>query len=68
MSETNFEGPEMTEKGILYSIPVKVVKSDGTFKCTIPKDIAKRILLTEKDRLVWVLRKDNTICIKKDSV
>jgi len=58
----------MTEEDILYSIPIKVVKSDGTFKCTIPKEIAKKILLTKSDRLIWILRKDDTICIKKESI
>jgi len=57
----------MTEEDILYSIPVKVVKSDGTYKCTIPKEIAKKMLLSNRDRLIWILRKDETICVKKES-
>ncbi|MCF2143352.1 MAG: hypothetical protein K9W42_06585 [Candidatus Heimdallarchaeota archaeon] len=56
----------MTEDDIVYSIPVKVVKSDGTYKCTIPKEIAKKILLTKNDRLLWVLRKNNTITVRKE--
>lgn len=56
----------MTEEDILYSIPVKVVKSDGTYKCTIPKEIAKRLILTGEDRVIWMLFKDNTIIVKKE--
>ena len=56
----------MTEEEIIYSIPVKVVKSDGTFKCTIPKEIAKRLKLSGKDRIIWVLYEDNKVLIKKE--
>jgi len=66
VSETILEGPKMTEEGILYSIPIKVVKSDGTYKCTIPKVIAKRLALTGEDRVIWMLFKDNTIIVKKE--
>ena len=58
----------MSEEDILYSIPVKVVKSDMTFKCTIPKEIAKRLQLTGDDRLIWILRKNNSVYIRKDDL
>jgi len=50
--------------GILYSIPVKVVKNNSTFKCTIPKEIAQKLKITEEDKIVWVLYDDGKIEIK----
>ena len=45
---------------------MKVISSDGTFKCTIPKEIAKKLALTRNDRLIWVFHKDKTIMVKKE--
>jgi hypothetical protein len=50
--------------GILYSIPVKVIKNNGTFKCTIPKEISKKIGITKEHKIVWMLHDDGKIEIK----
>jgi hypothetical protein len=58
----------MTSKDILYSIPVKVIVSDGSFKCTIPKDIANKLSLQSSDRLIWIFFNDGSIHIKKEEL
>jgi AbrB family looped-hinge helix DNA binding protein len=47
--------------GIIYSIPVKVVSNNGAFKCTIPKEIAKRMNIIKGERVIWILYDDGKI-------
>jgi hypothetical protein len=50
--------------GILYSIPVRVIKNNSTFKCTIPKEIAQKLRITKEHKIVWILHDDGKIEIK----
>ena len=54
---------------ILYSIPVKVVSTNGTLKCTIPKDIVNKTGIKKGDRIIWKYYDNGKIIItpeKKD--
>jgi len=50
--------------GILYSIPVRVIKNNSTFKCTIPKEIAQKLGISKEHKIVWILYDDGKIEIK----
>ncbi|MFH8108121.1 MAG: hypothetical protein QXJ25_03800 [Candidatus Aenigmatarchaeota archaeon] len=50
--------------GILYSIPVKIIKNNSTLKCTIPKEIAKKLGINQTHKIVWVLYENGKIEIK----
>ncbi|MEM3526438.1 MAG: AbrB/MazE/SpoVT family DNA-binding domain-containing protein [Candidatus Jordarchaeaceae archaeon] len=50
--------------GILYSIPVKVIKNNSTLKCTIPKEIAQKLGINKNHKIIWILHDDGKIEIK----
>ena len=50
---------------VVYSIPIKVIANNGTLKCTIPSKIAKILKLNRSDMILWILRTDGSVEIKK---
>ncbi|MEM5772857.1 MAG: hypothetical protein QXL86_01365 [Candidatus Aenigmatarchaeota archaeon] len=50
--------------GILYSIPVKVIKNNGALKCTIPKEIVQKLGINKNHKIVWILYDNGKIEIK----
>jgi len=50
--------------GILYSIPVKVIKNNSTFKCTIPKEIVEKLKINKSDKIVWILHDNGNIEVR----
>lgn len=51
---------------ILYSIPVKVVSSNRTLKCTIPKDIATKMNIEKGERVIWICHEDGKVEVRKE--
>lgn len=50
--------------GVVYSIPVKPIKNNGAFKCTIPKEIVTKTGINKNNKLVWILHEDGKIEVK----
>lgn len=50
--------------GILYSIPVKVIKNNSTLKCTIPKEIVQKLGISKNNKILWILYEDGRIEIR----
>lgn len=52
--------------GILYSIPVKAIASDGSIKCSIPKEIASEMELQKGDKIIWMIYDDGKVEVRKE--
>lgn len=52
--------------GVLYSIPVKAIESDGAIKCSVPKEIASKMELEKGDKIIWTLYDDGKVEVQKE--
>lgn len=56
----------MSEKNIIYSIPIKVVSSGNALRCTIPKEIEKRMGLKKRDKVLWIYYDNGIVEVKRE--
>lgn len=55
----------MSEKNIVYSMPIKVV-GNGALKITIPKEIAEKMRLKKGDKVIWIYYDNGAVEIKPE--